>query len=82
MLENAREQRRALDATCTRLGAEPIDGESATHWHIKPNSDSDAVESDLWIGAKGLPVRQRMVLPDGGARDVRIDYKDVKAPSS
>jgi len=80
MLENAHEKRQKLDATCTRVGTESIDGQSATHWHIKPDSDSDAAESDLWIGEKGLPIHQRMVMPDRATRDVRIDYTDVKAP--
>jgi hypothetical protein len=81
MLENAQQQRKALDATCTRVGSESIDGASATHWHIKPNAESDAVASDLWIDAKGRPVHQRMVQPDGGTRDVRIDYENVKTPA-
>jgi len=80
MLENAHEKREKLDATCTRVGTESIDGQSATHWHIKPDADSDAVESDLWIGEKGLPIHQRVVMPDRATRDVRIDYTDVKAP--
>jgi len=81
MVESAREQREKLDATCTRIGSEPMDGQPSTHWHIKPTEDSDAVESHVWVDAKGLPVHQRLVMPDGGTRDVRISYVDVKAPA-
>ena len=79
-LATAREQRAKPDAACTRVASETIDGQSAVRWHIAPDADSEAEPSDVWIGADGLPIHQR-VTSEGVVRDVRIDYHDVATPS-
>jgi hypothetical protein len=82
MQQNAREERQKLDAVCTRVGNESIDGQSATRWHMVPGEESGGDESDVWLNGSGMPVHQRMVLAGEGTWDVRIDYADVKAPIS
>lgn len=75
----------ARNSNCTNAGSNDVDGQAAVLFRVHDQNDDDVIESQVWIGANGLPLRQVIDTDVGGAlgkshREIRFDYANAQAP--
>lgn len=70
--------------TCARVRVDTFDGKEATLYSVRTTGAQGPTESEIWIGAEGLPVRQQTDVqgPDKAQHKVRFEYANVTAPAN
>lgn len=70
--------------SCARVRSDTIDGKPATLYSVQTKGEQGTADSEIWIGADGLPARQRTEMQgaDKARHEVRFDYADVTAPTN
>ena len=73
------------NATCTNAGTADIDGQAARLFRVHEQNDAAVIDSRIWIGTNGLPLKQIIDMDVGGNlgkshREIRYDYADVQPP--
>ncbi|MDB5487489.1 MAG: hypothetical protein JWQ58_1204 [Reyranella sp.] len=83
-VSDSRQSMQKAAHTCARLRNDAVDGKQATVYSVQTKGEQGTTESEIWIGADGLPVRQHtdMQGPSKSRHEVRFDYTNVTAPTN
>ena len=83
-VSDSRQAMQKAPHTCTRMRVDTFDGKEATLYSVKTTGAQGPTESEIWIGADGLPVRQQTDVRGAGKglHKVRFEYANVTAPAN
>lgn len=83
-VSDSRQSMQKATHTCARVRSDTVDGKQATLYSVQTRGEQGATNSEIWIGADGLPIQQHtdMQGPSKSRHEVRFDYANVTAPTN
>lgn len=83
-VSDSRQSMQKATHTCARVRSDAVDGKQATLYSVQTKGEQGTTNSEIWIGADGLPIQQHtdMQGPSKSRHEVRFDYANVTAPTN
>jgi hypothetical protein len=83
-VSDSRQAMQKAPHSCTRVRVEAVEGREATLYSIRTTGPQGPTESEIWIGADGLPLRQQTEVQGTGKglHKVQFEYANVTAPAN